>query len=423
MTWAAPVAPGKLNGEVRLPGSKSLTNRHLVLAALAQEPTLIKGMLRSRDSDLMVAALQNLGAKCHFEDETTLTISPATWQLQKSEIDCGLAGTVMRFVPPLATLVEGTVTFDGDPQARRRPMAPLLDALTQLGVDVTYLGEQGFLPFTVQGQGALPGGQVELKAGASSQFISALLLVAPRAKAPLTVQVNGSYPSSSHVDMTVECLQSRGAQVKSLAAGTWQVIPGPISGGAVEIEPDLSNAGPFILAPLLAGGQMLIKNWPAQTTQVGDKWRELVTLLGGNAIHVEGDLLVSGSGQVSGVEVDLSDGGELVPALAAAAALASTPSAISGIGHLRGHETDRLSALVNEINKLGGNAVASEDSLYIDPAPLHGGIVSSYADHRMATFGALLGLKVPGIQVDDISCTSKTMDDFPGLWNQMLERI
>lgn len=432
MTWTPPQASQKIFSAVSIPGSKSLSNRELLLSAIACEPTKISGLLRSQDTDFMVEALRALGCQIEFDSPSSVTVIPTDLSVKKAHIDCGLAGTVMRFVPALVALTNAEVSFDGVEAARLRPMKPLLDALAAQGCEIIYEDKEGFLPFTVRGCGGLPGGELVVDSSTTSQFLSALLIVAARAQSPLHLRTAASYPSASHVEMTLECLRRRGVRAREdsvhvphpgrLISSSWRIEPGSIAGGEVVIEPDLSNAGPFIMAPLVAGGQVTVKNWPAATTQVGDRWREIVRALGGSATRIGNDMMITGSGKVAGIDIDLSDGGELVPTLAAACALAVSPSKIRGIAHISGHETDRLQALVTEVEKLGGKARVENGSLFIDPAPLRGADLCSYGDHRMATFAAIVALKVPGVTVDDVDCTAKTLPDFPVYWNKMLER-
>uniref|UniRef100_UPI0025EC7260 3-phosphoshikimate 1-carboxyvinyltransferase n=1 Tax=uncultured Actinomyces sp. TaxID=249061 RepID=UPI0025EC7260 len=348
-------------------------------------------------------------------------------------IDVGLAGTVMRFVPALAALADAPVVFDGDEAARRRPMAPLLDALAALGAEVAHLGEPGFLPVRIgPGDGALlraQGARVTVDGSASSQFVSALLLLGALLPGGLELTPTGPVPSLTHVAMTVATLRERGIAVDEPAPGagdgerTWRVHPGRPRGGQVAIEPDLSNAGPFLAAALVVGGRVSVPHWPATTTQAGDSWRELLPRLSGEVTLSNGALTARGTGRLSGIEADLSDVGELVPTVAALATLAGAQghsSTLTGIAHLRGHETDRLAALATEIRLLGGDAEETADGLLIRPAPLHGAALHSYADHRMATFAAIIGLGVDGVSLDDVECTSKTLPGFAGLWAAML---
>jgi len=335
-------------------------------------------------------------------------------------IDCGLAGTVMRFVPPLSLLVKGTVEFAGDEGARRRPMHTTIESLRALGAEVS--SDSNGLPFTVSSTGFASGGELEIDATASSQFVSGLLLVAPKFANGLTLRHTGAeLPSLPHIEMTLETLRQRGVDARAIDERTWRVEPGPISGGNVVIEPDLSNAGPFLAAAMVTGGEIRIPLWPASTTQVGAEFERILPLMGAKVSRSGSDLVVQGTGSVQGIDIDLSIGGELAPVIAGLAALADSPSRITGIAHLRGHETDRLKALTTEINRIGGNCQELPDGLEIRPAKLHGGKWHTYEDHRMATTGAVIGLAVAGVEVENIATTSKTMPEFARLWTQMLE--
>ncbi len=414
-SWLAPSTQNPIASTVSLPGSKSLNNRELVLSALAIEPTELTQTLESRDSTLMIEALRQLGTEIQVSG-TTVVVTPKPLRGPAS-IDCGLAGTVMRFVPPLATLAVGQINFDGDAQARKRPMKTTVESLRSLGVEVVGDG----LPFSIQGTGNVLGGEIEIDASASSQFVSGLLLAGARFQKGLTVKHVGDHlPSMPHIEMTIDCLQKRGVDAKQIDAATWRIEPGPISGGKIAIEPDLSNAGPFLAAALVTAGEVRIKNWPKHTTQVGDDFDGILQQMGAVIERTGEDLVILGNGQINGVDIDLSTGGELTPVIAALAALANSPTQIRGVGHLRGHETDRLKALVTEINAIGGDATETEDGMVIRPAKLHAGAWRTYEDHRMATAGAIIGLRVPGIQIDDVSVTSKTIPQFVELWEKML---
>ena len=413
--WAAPLAKSAISAKVSIPGSKSLTNRELVLSALASGPSEILNPLESRDSSLMIEALRQLGSEIE-STPNSLRITPKPIS-GPAQIDCGLAGTVMRFVPPVAALAKGEVSFDGDLAARSRPMRATVDSLRALGVEVSGSG----LPFTIHGTGEVLGGEVSLDASESSQFVSGLLLVAARFKNGLTLNHVGKHlPSMPHIEMTIDTLAKRGVVVTKLSSTSWRVEPGEISGLTVKIEPDLSNAGPFMAAALVAGGTVTIENWPESTTQVGNDFIELLTLMGGKVSRAGTGMSVTGTGEIKGIEIDLSSAGELTPVIAALAALANSKSVITGVAHLRGHETNRLKALVDEINSIGGQAKETEDGLIIEPAELRGGLWRTYGDHRMATAGAIIGLRVPGVEIEDISVTSKTMPGFELLWDKML---
>jgi 3-phosphoshikimate 1-carboxyvinyltransferase len=426
--WPAPFASHPVDATVTVPGSKSLTNRYLVLAALANGPSRLRAPLHSRDSALMVEALRRLGATItevpgdgqYGPDLEVTPIDPAA-AASETAIDCGLAGTVMRFVPPLAALRNGASVFDGDPHARQRPMGTIIEALRTLGVDVSAMDGKApsSLPFKVSGTGSVRGGHLVIDASASSQFVSALLLVGARFEEGLHLEhVGKPVPSLDHINMTVAVLRGVGVQVDDSVPNHWRVSPGAIQAFDERIEQDLSNAGPFLAAALATKGTVRIPNWPANTTQVGDLWRNILATMGATVTLDNGTLTVTGGSEILGADFDETS--ELAPTVAALCALATSPSRLTGIAHLRGHETDRLAALVAEINRLGGDAEETSDGLVIRPAALHAGVVHSYADHRMATAGAILGLAVEGVQVEDIATTSKTMPEFPHIWTSML---
>ena len=438
-TWAAPQAGGPLDATVTIPGSKSLSNRYLILAALGSRPVRLTGLLRSRDTDLMIRALEALGVDCRVgqDDPTNVTVIPPAGGRFRggARVDCGLAGTVMRFVPGLAMLADGPTHFDGDQQAYRRPMRPLLDGLTQLGAKINYLGQEGFLPFVLTPPSHLVGGEVTIDSSASSQFISGLLLLAARADGPTTIVHSGQHlPSLPHIAMTVEDLRQAGVQVQAnLDRCRWSV-EGKGSAGTqlpdrVRVEPDLSNAAPFLGAALIGGGQVSVPNWPDRTTQPGGLLPGYLKTMGAKV-----DMVPDGQGgatcrvtsgeAIHGLgDFDLSPAGEIVPSIAAILVFADGPSRLHGIDHLRGHETNRLKALATEIARIGGRARELDDGLAIEPVPtqrMHGAVMETYADHRMATFAAMIGLRIPGIRVRNIGTTAKTMPDFPGMWKRML---
>ncbi|MBX3091802.1 MAG: 3-phosphoshikimate 1-carboxyvinyltransferase [Cryobacterium sp.] len=428
--WRAPRAEGPLSATLNVPGSKSLTNRELILSALAEGPSVLKSPLHSRDTELMAEALRELGVV--IDEIPGDGLFGPDWRVTPNEltggstIDCGLAGTVMRFVPPVAALALGPVAFDGDPHARKRPMRAVITALRDLGVDVTDDG-RGALPFSLYGVGEVSGGELDIDASESSQFVSALLLSAARFRNGLKLRHTGTaLPSLPHIEMTIATLRARGVEVVSEASGVWTVAAGPIAGRDVDIEPDLSNAAPFLAAALIAGGEVTVEGWPKETTQVGAQLGTLFGMFGasgrleGSAFTVDGGAGALGGGSLAGVDVDLSDCGELAPSMVAVAALADSPSRIVGIGHLRGHETDRLAALSAELNALGGAVTVLDDGLAIDPRPLHGGLWHTYGDHRMATAGAILGLAVDDLDIEDIATTAKTLPEFPNLWRNLV---
>ncbi|MCP2177497.1 3-phosphoshikimate 1-carboxyvinyltransferase [Williamsia maris] len=417
-SWNAPVATAPISATVIVPGSKSITNRAFVLAALADGPSTLRGVLRSRDTDLMADALRTMGAEVTADatDPTTVCVVPQP--LTGGHVDCGLAGTVMRFIPPLAALADGAVTVDGDEQMRTRPVDVILAALTDLGVEIDGVA----LPFTIAGRGSARGGAVTIDASASSQFVSGLLLSAARYDEGVTVHhVGKPVPSQPHVEMTLDMLRTAGVVVDDSEPNTWRVAPGPIGAVDRQIEPDLSNAAAFLAAAAATGGSVSVPSWPTHTTQPGAQIVDILVEMGATVTRADSVLTVTGPQTLRGLTADLRDVGELTPTIAALCALAESESVLSGIAHLRGHETDRLAALSTEINRLGGRCTETPDGLHIVPAPLTPGTWHAYADHRMATAGAIIGLRVPGVAVDDIDSTSKTLPDFPAMWRAIVD--
>jgi 3-phosphoshikimate 1-carboxyvinyltransferase len=403
---------------VPVPGSKSVTNRALVLAALAEKPSLVRRPLRARDTELMASALRSLG--------TGISEVDGDWRVTPgrltggADVDCGLAGTVMRFVPPVAALADGDVRFDGDARARERPMSVIVDALRALGVEVSD-GGRGALPFTIHGRGRVPGGVVTIDASASSQFVSALLLAAPRFDKGVEVRhVGPPVPSQPHIDMTLELLDQQGAAVSTPAPDVWRVEPGPLRAWERMVEPDLSNAAPFLAAGLVTRGRVTVPDWPLDSRQPGYWLPYLLGRYGARRREDSAGLTVTAGGGLHDLDIDLGDVGELTPVLAAVAALAEQPSRFRGIAHLRGHETDRLAALARELNGLGGDVEETPDGLVIRPRPLHGGVFRTYDDHRLATAAAVLGLVVPGVEVENVATTGKTLPGFVDMWRAML---
>ena len=427
--WSAPFRSGltaaskPISAIVTIPGSKSATNRALILAALATTPSRIRKPLSSRDTDLMVEGLQSLGCKIEqIKTDQGFDYQVIPGKLTgPTQIDVGNAGTVMRFLPPIAALATGLIHFDGDERSHQRPIGPVLSALEQLGVSVEHNNKYK-LPITINGAGKIKGGTVEIDASASSQFVSALLLVAPATQEGITIKnIGPSLPSTPHIEMTIQMLEKFGATVQRTTS-SWSVKPCQLIGQDLVIEPDLSNAAPFMAAAMICGGSVQVSDWPLSTTQPGDQLRSIFTKMGAKVELNASGLTITGSGKIDGIDIDLGDVGELTPSIAAVASLATTPSALRGISHLRLHETDRLSALANEINNLGGSVTEGPGDLIIKPSKMNASqIFRSYEDHRMATAGAIIGLAVEGVIVENIETTRKTLSDFPGMWQGMLD--
>ena len=424
--YAAPVADGAVHATLSVPGSKSLTNRQLILSALADGPSILRAPLQSDDSARMIDALRLLGVEItEIPGDSPfgpdLEIVPPKTLSGDVTVDCGQAGTVMRFLAPVAGLADGEVHMTAHESALHRPMGELIAALRDLGVDIED-GGMWALPFTVRGHGHMRGGEVTIDASKSSQFVSGLLLAAARFDVGLHLRHSGeAVPSMPHIDMTVDVLHHRGVQVERIAPNEWVAPAGPIRGKDLAIEPDLSNAAPFLAAAVATGGSVTIPGWPAHSTQPGWLLMELLPEFGARATRRGGALTVTGTGRISGVDMDLSAAGELAPTLVGLAALADGPSVFRGIGHIRTHETNRIAALVNELRAVGCGAEETPDGIRVTPAPLHGAVWKTYHDHRMATTGALIGLVVPGVVIEDIGVTAKTIPQFAGLWEHMLE--
>ena len=433
MLWPAPFrGDKKVSARVVIPGSKSVTNRALILAAQAQSPSLLKRPLISRDTELMVAGLRAMGIgikDVQVDGDLAWEITPAPLR-GPAKVDVGNAGTVMRFLPPLSALAQGDISFDGDPRSYERPLAPVIAALEDLGIEVEHDGRYS-LPMVVKGKGVIPGGALTIDASASSQFLSALLLIAPSTRDGIVAtHKGGPLPSMPHIDMTVQMLRDFGAKVSvDKSTNSWSVSAGALQGQDLIIEPDLSNAAPFLSIAMVCGGSITIADWPEVTTQPGDQLREILTAMGATISRSsdkdKDGLTITGGESIKGIDIDLHDVGELTPAIAALAALADSPSHLRGIGHLRLHETDRLAALTREINSLGGNVVEEETALHITPngamgKGLHGGTFHTYEDHRLATAGAVIGLVVPGVEIENVATTRKTLPDFPGLWQSLV---
>jgi 3-phosphoshikimate 1-carboxyvinyltransferase len=426
--WSAPFRGGltsvgePVNAKITIPGSKSATNRALILAAIAKTQSRLRKPLSSRDADLMVKGLQSLGCKIdEIKTEQGFDYQITPHKLSgPTQINVGNAGTVMRFLPPIASLATGLVHFDGDARSHERPLEPVIKALEQLGASIEHRNKYR-LPLTINGSGEIKGGEVEVDASASSQFISALMLLGPATKNGLTIKnIGKTLPSMPHIEMTIQMLRQFGATVE-VNENSWKVISGDLLGQDLTIEPDLSNAAPFMAAAMICGGSVEILDWPKSTSQPGDQLRDIYAKMGAKIERSNEGLKISGSGTISGIDIDLHDVGELTPSIAAVAALASSPSTLRGIAHLRLHETDRLAALASEINNLGGDVTEGPGELLIKPSKLVASqIFKSYEDHRMATAGAIMGLAVKDLIVENIETTKKTLPDFPGMWQEML---
>jgi 3-phosphoshikimate 1-carboxyvinyltransferase len=419
--WLAPRSSGAVSATVRLPGSKSMTARALILSALADGPSVVERPLRARDTELMAAGLRALGVEVDSSSDERWLVRPGALR-GPARVDVGLAGTIMRFLPPVAALADGTVEFDGDPHARNRPLRPIVEALRALGASIEA-SPSGGLPLTVRGAGLLEGGEAVIDASGSSQFVSGLLLSAPRFAKGLVLRHEGPpVPSAPHLRLTTHMLRAAGAVVDESVPDVWTVESGPLAGRTWVIEPDLSGAAPFFAAAMVTGGEVTLAGWPADSWQPVAQVVELLTGLGAEVSQGAAGLTVRGSGTLHGITADLSEVSELTPVVAALAALADGPSELRGVEHIRGHETDRIAALAAELGKAGAAVTEFPDGLRIEPRPLTATSFETYADHRMAHAAAVVGLAVAGIELTDVACTSKTLPEFPELWAELVAR-
>jgi 3-phosphoshikimate 1-carboxyvinyltransferase len=393
-----------------------MTNRALVLSAISEGLSIIRHPLRSRDTTLMVGALRALGVSIDDSDDLRWRVESQRLSREPAKIDVGNAGTVLRFVPPVAALANAAIEFDGDDAVRRRPVAPLLSALRSLGVKIDD-GGRGAAPFLVHGTGAVGGGRVAVDASSSSQLVSALMLAGPAYGAGIEIRHVGGrpVPNAPHLAMTVAMLSARGAEV-DVGDDLWRVAPGKLAGIDQTVEPDLSSAAPFLAAAVVTGGRMAIPDWPEHSTQPGALLPELLAAFGSSSRLDDRGLVVVGPDRVKGADLDLRRAGELTPVIAAIAALADTPSRLTGIDYLRGHETDRLAALTKELTALGAEVEELPDGLAITPKQMHGGTFSTYDDHRLAMAAAVIGLVVPDVMLDDVATTAKTYPGFEQAW-------
>jgi 3-phosphoshikimate 1-carboxyvinyltransferase len=407
--WPAPPAGGPVRAEIRVPGSKSMTARALLLASVAMGSSTLLYPSETRDSVVLARGLRGMGCHVSSVDERRWLLRPRP--LTGAEVDVERSGTAMRFLPAVAGLAAGTVRFDGDPALRPVPLGPLVGALRALGVRAEAAGG---LPLAVHGVGRVRGGEVTLDASASSQLVSGLLLAGTDYDRGLVLRhVGGPLAAHPHIDLTVAMLRAVGAAVDAGTPDVWEVEAGRLVGRAWEIEPDLAAAAPFLAAALVTGGRVTVPNWPPRTVQPGETLRALLTDLGGRCHLGTDGLTVAGTGTPSGVDADVTELTELLPVLAALCALADSPSTLRGVTPVRG--------LVAAFAALGADLRPDGDTLLVTPRPLHGGPVDTRGDHRLAYAAAVLGLAVPGVVLSDVTCTAKTLPDFVARWARMLK--
>jgi len=407
---------------VRVPGSKSITNRALLLAALCGDCTL-HGVSAGEDIEVMVECLRTLGfvVDCDWNTgQAQIRRPPGARRIPVAQADLFVAnsGTTMRFLTASLALGHGRYRLDGIERMRQRPIRDLLDALTQLGVSGRSENNNGCPPVVVEANG-LPGGTARIRGDVSSQFLSGLLLAAPFADGPLTIEVESTLVSVPYVTMTVELLRSFGAVVET--TGNRFVVPAPqrLQRAEYRIEPDASAASYFFAAAAITGGRCTVVDLPAKSLQGDVRFVELLAQMGCRVERTNDGITVEGSETLHGIDVDMNDISDTVMTLAAVACFATGATTIRNVAHIRHKETDRLAALAVELRRLGGTVLERADGLVIEPSLLHGATVQTYNDHRMAMSLALIGLKIPGVVIDNPACVSKT---YPGFFDD-LERL
>ncbi len=419
MSEARPIVPlqNPIAASVEVVGSKSYTNRALILAALSRGESVLTGALFSDDTRYMAASLSALGvAVSADEPRATFTVSGADGHVSVASAQCfvGNAGTAARFLPVLMALGRGVYELDGIERMRQRPIAPLLRALSSLGVRVESLGEPDCIPLRVHG-GSLKGGHVRVPGNISSQYISGLMMGAPCMEAGLIIDMEGELVSRPYLEMTAQAMRDFGARVEREGERRF-VIPGGqgYQGRAYRVEPDASAASYFFAAAAICGGYARVPGLGTRSLQGDRGLAHILGRMGCRVVEGEDFTEVHGpaDGKLQGIEVDMGDLSDVAQTLAVVAPFAEGPTRVTGIGFIRKKETDRVGAVVTELERLGVRAEEEPDGFVIHPGLVRPGSVKTYDDHRMAMSFALLGLRVPGIVIEDPGCVSKTFPTY-----------
>lgn len=406
---------GPLDATVRPPGSKSITNRALVCAALAYGSTTLQDVLFADDTEAMLDCLGGLGIRIEIDRPSRKVrvvgcrgVPPA----KGAVLDARLSGTTSRFITPVAALSGSTVVLDGAAPLRARPMADLIDALTALGAQIEPLGEPGHLPVQIEAHG-LAGGEIQLRGDVSSQFLSAVLLSAPDMADGLVVDIRTELVSKPYVDMTIAVMSSFGAHVVVAPDGRLSVAPtGYRAVPDYPVEPDASAASYFFAAAAICGGSVRVEGFGVSSLQGDLGFLEALERMGVRVDRSRDAIEVHGGGPLEGIEIDMSDMSDTAQTLAAVAPFATSPTRVTGVGFIRRKETDRIAAVVTELRRLGIEAVEEEDGFLVHPGTPLPALVQTYDDHRMAMSFALIGLRVPGIRIADPRCVAKTYPEF-----------
>jgi 3-phosphoshikimate 1-carboxyvinyltransferase len=405
---------GPVDDTVRVPGSKSITNRALIVGALADGISTIENPLFSDDPYWLMAAFAGLGFPTKADRETgTATVEGQRGIIPRSgvEVFVGNAGTAARFLPPVLALGEGPYLVDGVARMRERPVADLVEAMRGLGAGVGYAGEEGRFPIEVKG-GGIKGGVVGVRGIRSSQFLSGLLMAAPYAEEPVVLEVEGGLVSRPYVGITLGVMRDFGVEVVEEGRDRFVVPPGVYEAGKYVVEPDASGASYFFAAAALTGGRVRVPGLGSASSQGDLGFVEVLEEMGCEAEIGVDYVEVRGPERLRGIEVDMNGISDTMITLAAIAPFASSPTTIKNVAHTRAQETDRIAAVARELTRLGAEVEERPDGLKITPGPVGPGTVHTYDDHRIAMAFSLLGLVVPGIRIQNPSCVTKTLPDY-----------
>ncbi|MCC5608992.1 3-phosphoshikimate 1-carboxyvinyltransferase [Nostoc sp. CHAB 5834] len=424
-TIAIPALNRPVDATVEIPGSKSLTNRALLVAALAQGDSVLENALFSEDSEYFAKCVEQLGIP--------ITLNPHLAQIQvagrggdipakQADLFVGLAGTAARFISALVALGNGEYRLDGVPRMRERPMGDLLTVLEAGGATINFEGNSGFMPYTVYSR-QFAGGNFRLKANQTSQQLSALLMIAPYAQQDTNIEVEGTLVSQSYIKMTCRLMADFGVEVIQIGDNQFQIKAGQrYQARHYTVEPDASNASYFFAAAAVTGGRVRVKHLTKQSCQGDILWLDVLEQMGCQIKDSDDYTEVTGPKQLQGIDIDMNDISDLVQTLGAIAPFASSPITIRNVEHIRYKETDRIKAVVTELRRLGVKVEEFPDRLKIEPGPITPAAIETYHDHRMAMAFAVTGLKVPGIVIKDPGCTAKTFPDYFTRFFQMLEQ-
>lgn len=402
-----------IRGVIRPPGSKSLTNRALIVAALADGRTRLSGVLDSQDTRVMVDSLRRLGLDLEWDQGACqIGIKGCGGRIPATTADLWLenSGTSIRFLTALCSLGTGTYRLDGNSRMRERPIGDLIDALQLVGIEARCELENGCPPVVLQGRG-LAGGTTTVAGDVSSQFLSALLMVAPCARKEIEILVAGKLVSEPYVDMTLRVMQSFGVHCTVDAGKRFHCVPQAYRGTEYAIEPDASAASYFFAAAAITGGRVTVQGLSRQALQGDVGFVQVLERMGCGVEYGADSITVTG-GNLRGVEIDMNAISDTAQTLAVVAPFAQGATTIRNVAHMRHKETDRIAALATELRRLGQTVIEHEDGLTIDPAPIQPSTVATYDDHRMAMSFALMGLKTAGIRIAHPECTQKTYPDY-----------